>query len=101
VHQPALSHHLLSQNSIHKKKTQNELIKIEKKTRQLSPIPYDLISLITRGTNHHHPIHPPLSTYPATALYCNSKTPTTVGLTPLLVFLPFFTTKQDTIFHHD
>jgi hypothetical protein len=101
TNQPSLITFFLKIASIKKKKTQNELIKVENKTRQLSPIPYDLISLTTRGTNHHHPIHQPLSTYPTTALYCNSKTPTTVGLTPLLAFLPSFTTKRDTIFHHD
>jgi hypothetical protein len=101
TNQPSLITFFLKIASITTEK-QNKLIKAEKKTCLLSPIPYDLISLTTCCTNHHHPMHQPLSTWSAAALCCNSETPTTIGLTPLLVFLPSSTTKlSHTIFHHD
>jgi hypothetical protein len=54
TNQPSLITFFLKIASITKEK-RNELIRVEKKTCQLSPIPYDLISLTTRCTNHQAP----------------------------------------------
>jgi hypothetical protein len=94
VHQPTLSHHLLSQNSIHHKRKTKWTNKGRKEN--LSALTYPLWSYLP-----HNPLHQPPSTWSIAALCCNSETPTTVGLT-LLVFLPSSTTKlSHTIFHHD